>query len=329
VTAAPTQHCYRHPGRETGVRCVRCDRPICPECMRPASVGFQCPDDVRIGQASIRAPRTSMGAPVRWAHPYTTWTIIALNVVVYLVTALTSVNGLNEPEASHLLQSWQLTPVTVATNHQYYRLVTSMFLHVNLLHIVMNMIALIWVGQYLERLLGPARYLAVYLLGGLGGSVAVFLVGARFTPVVGASGAIFGLFGACLLMVRELGFDPWVLIVNIVLNFMITFSIPGISRLGHLGGFVVGVLAGLVIAGWPQRRRRLPVRYQLAGLGAIFVVLLAGVAWRTHTLKATVSDAASVTPVVRGAEGWGAEGLHHGQNLLRISPQGVAAQHHQ
>src|ERR1700733_7418947 len=129
-TAAQGQtRCYRHPGRETGVRCVRCDRPICPECMRPAAVGFQCPDDVRVGRDSIRAPRTRVGARSHWAQPYTTWAIVAINVAVYLGTAFTSVNGLNEPTASHLLVDWQLTPQTVATHHQYYRLVTSMFLH--------------------------------------------------------------------------------------------------------------------------------------------------------------------------------------------------------
>jgi membrane associated rhomboid family serine protease len=311
--------------------------------MRPASVGFQCPDDVRLGQASIRASRTSVGAQVRWSRPYVTWTIIALNVAVYLSTALTSVNGLNQPEASHLLQNWQLTPSTVAANHEYYRLFTAMFLHVSLLHIVVNMVALIWVGQYLERLLGPARYLAVYLLGGLGGSVAVLLFGARFDPVVGASGAIFGLLGACLLMVRQLGFDPWVLVVNIVLNFAITFSIPGISRLGHLGGFVVGALAGLAIAGWPRRNRRLPWRLQAAGLGGILAVLVLAVIWRTHTLAPATSSASAAVTVstspsasARGsasaqesASALGSEGLHQVQDVLRVGAQSPPAEHHQ
>jgi membrane associated rhomboid family serine protease len=292
--------------------------------MRPAAVGFQCPDDVRLGQSTVRAPRTSVGARVRWARPYATWTIITLNVVVYLLTALTSVNGLNEPDASHLLQDWQLTPLPVAADHQYYRLITTMFLHENLLHIVMNMIALVTIGPYLERFLGPTRYVAVYVLGGLGGSTAVFILGSRFTPVVGASGAIFGLFGACLLLVRELGFDPWVLVANLVLNFAITFSIPNISRLGHLGGFVVGVLAGLAIAGWPKRRRRLPLRVQLAGLGTILVVLLAAIVWRTHTLQVPAAPAAN-----RSVAASGAEGLDQVEHLARIRAQGAAAQHDQ
>jgi membrane associated rhomboid family serine protease len=289
--------------------------------MRPAAVGFQCPDDVRMGRDPVRAPRTSVGASARWSRPYMTWAIIAVNVAVYLGTALTSVNGLNEPTSSHLLLSWQLTPQSVAAHHQYYRLITSMFLHVNLLHIVMNMIALITVGPYLERLLGPPRYLAVYLLGGLGGSVAVFLFGSRFTPVVGASGAIFGLFGACVLVVRELGFDPWLLVADIVLNFVITFSIPGISKFGHLGGFVIGAIAGLAIAGWPQRRRRLPRRVQLAGLGAILIVLLVLIAARTQSLAPSASGSA--------AGAGGTQSLHGSQHFIRVSAERVPTQHHQ
>jgi len=250
-------------------------------------------------------------------------------------TGLTSVNGLNAPGASHLLQSWQLTPQTVATHGQYYRLVTTMFLHENLLHIVMNMIALVMVGPYLERLLGPARYVSVYLVGGLGGSVAIFVLGSRFTPVVGASGAIFGLFGACLLVVRELGFDPWVLIANIVVNFAITFSIPGISKLGHLGGFVVGTLAGLVIAGWPQRRQRMPLRVQIGGLATILALLLVGVIWRAQALQAPATTrAAPASVLVAGRVGMpvagpvpGPERLDQAQHLGRIGAQAVPAEH--
>src|ERR1700733_2212054 len=106
-TAAQGQtRCYRHPMRETGVRCVRCDRPICPDCMRPASVGFQCPNDVRLGQAAVRAPRTVAGARVQSQPPYCTLTLIGFNVFVYLYTGLTSVDGLNAPAASKLFQSW-------------------------------------------------------------------------------------------------------------------------------------------------------------------------------------------------------------------------------
>jgi membrane associated rhomboid family serine protease len=127
------------------------------------------------------------------------------------------------------------------------------------------------------------RFVAVYLLAALGGSAAVYAFGAVGVPVVGASGAIFGLFGACLIMVRRLGLDPQWLIGVIVLNFVFTFSVHGISRLGHLGGFVTGLAAGVAIGGLPQLRRRLSPRTQAAGLGAVLVVLLAIVAVRSAT----------------------------------------------
>src|SRR6201995_2891639 len=99
-------HCYRHPLRETGGRCVRCDRPICPDCMRPASVGFQCPHDVRIGTLEQRAPRTIAGGQVRNRPPYATWGFIVANVVVYLIPAAQSVDGFGSPNASSLFQKW-------------------------------------------------------------------------------------------------------------------------------------------------------------------------------------------------------------------------------
>src|ERR1700710_195085 len=157
-------HCHRHPLRETGVRSIRCDRPICPDCMRPASVGFQCPDDVRIGSLEQRTPRTIANAPVRDQPPYGTWGFIAANVVIYLITAFQSVDGINSPNASRLFQEWVLVPRQVALHNQYERLITSAFLHVSILHIAFNMIALYLVGPYLERLLGPARFATLYLL---------------------------------------------------------------------------------------------------------------------------------------------------------------------
>jgi membrane associated rhomboid family serine protease len=278
-------HCYRHPLRATGVRCIRCDRPICPDCMRPASVGFQCPDDVRIGSLQQRAPRTIAGAKVHDRQPYATWSFIAANVVVYLVTAFQSVDGLTRPDSSKLFTAWVLEPKQVALHGQYYRLLTSAFLHVSIWHIAFNMIALYFVGPYLERLLGPWRFTALYVLSALGGSMAVYVFGAKYTDTVGASAAIFGLFAACLMFVRELGLDPRWLIGTIALNFLLTFSIADVSKLGHVGGFVTGALASVVIAGVPWRpRRRLPLQVQLYGMGAIVVVLIALIAWRSAVL---------------------------------------------
>ncbi len=279
----PPAFCYRHPMRETLIRCVRCNRPICSDCMRAASVGFQCPDDVKLGRATQRPPRTSAGAVQRGARPYVTAILVALNVAVYVITAVQSVYGFNQPSRSPLFERWQMLPAAVGTGGEYYRLLTATFLHANVLHIVMNMLALVIIGPYLERLLGWWRYLSVYLCGALGGSVAIYLFGARFSPVVGASGAIFGLFAAALVFVRDLDLDPQWLVATIVLNLVVTFSVPDVSRLGHVGGFVCGGLAALAVAGNPRNRRWLSAPVQLAGLSAVAVLLVVGVVGRTLT----------------------------------------------
>jgi membrane associated rhomboid family serine protease len=283
-TPQPLARCYRHPLRETGVRCVRCNRPICPECMRPASVGFQCPDDVKLGRATQRAPRTVVGATVRTNYPYVTWTLVGLNVLAYILTAVGSVHGANQNHTSHLFQQWVLLPYKVAHDGQYSRLITSAFLHYGLVHILFNMIALVMIGPYLERLLGMWRFGAVYLLGALGSSLAVYAFDSQYVAAAGASGAIYGLFAAALLLARELQLNMQWLVGTIVLNFVFTFSVPGISKLGHIGGFIAGGLATAAIAGLPWKRRRLQPQVQVAGLAGLLVVIVLGVVWRTAVL---------------------------------------------
>jgi membrane associated rhomboid family serine protease len=284
---AQSPRCYRHPNREALIRCTRCDRPICPECMRPASVGFHCPDDVAIGRRTTRPVRTSVGARLRDAPPYVTGTLVAANLVAYLVTGLQSSSGLlgNQYASppNSLFNRWQLWPVAVGRDGEYWRLITSAFLHINPLHIAANMLALVVIGPSLESLLGRNRFIAVYVLAALGGSAAVYAFGSPAVPVVGASGAIFGLFGASLVMVRKLGLDPQWLIGVIVLNFVFTFSVHGISRLGHLGGFITGAVCAVAIAGLPRMRQRLSPQAQAAGLCGVLGVLLVVVAVRTAT----------------------------------------------
>lgn len=272
--------CYRHPMRETGVRCVRCDRPICPDCMRPASVGFMCPDDVKLGAASIRQPRTAVGASVpRSATPLVTYVLIAVNVALFLLTFGTTNVGILHNQAGGLYQNWILVPSLVVQSHEYLRLLTGAFLHLNLLHIAFNMIALYVLGPPLEALLGRWRFLAVYLLSALGGSVAVLLLSPLNTATVGASGAIFGLFGAALLLYRQLRIDVRSLLMTLAINLVITFTLPFISWQGHVGGFLVGALAGAAIGGLPTRTpRRLETRWQGVGLGVVLLVLVALVA---------------------------------------------------
>jgi membrane associated rhomboid family serine protease len=280
-------HCYRHPHREALIRCTRCDRPICPDCMRPASVGFHCPDDVDRASRSMRPARTSVGARLLQSPPYVTGTLIALNVIGYVVTGLAPGATLRNPTTPRspdaLFNKWQLLPFYVKTDHRYYELITSAFLHVSLLHIASNMITLAFVGPALERLLGWWRFAAVYLLSALGGSAAIYAFGSEIGTTVGASGAIFGLFGACLVLVRRLGLDLQWLVGIIVINFILTFSIQNISKLGHIGGFVTGVLAGVAIGGLPSMRNRLSTPVQAGGLAGVLVLVMLVIGLRTAT----------------------------------------------
>lgn len=285
---APTTYCYRHPNREALVRCTRCDRPICPDCMRPASVGFHCPDDVIAGRRTVRAARTTVGAKLMQSPPYVTSALVAANVVVYIVTATAPGASFNDPGAgatrgSGVFFKWQLEPWAVHKYNRYYDLITSAFLHVGLLHIGSNMLALIIIGPPLERLLGRWRFATVYVLSALGGSAAIYAFGNQYTPTVGASGAIFGLFGACLILVRQLGLDLQWLISIVALNFVLTFSIHGISKLGHIGGFVTGILAAVAIGGLPRLRRRVPTNVQVAGLAGLLALVVLIVGLRTAT----------------------------------------------
>lgn len=269
--------------RETGVRCIRCDRPICPECMRPASVGFQCPDDASAGARSIRRARTVVGAPVQ-ATSYVTWTLVALNVVVYFAAVVNSTSGnVNNPTSSRLFRDWDLVPYLVAHGPQFNRLITAAFLHLNMTHLVLNMVALGFVGPFVERALGWWRYLVVYLLGALGGSVLVYAGDDHLNAVAGASGAIFGLFAAALVLARRLELDIRSLLATIAVNFVFTFSVPGISVQGHVGGFIVGAAASLAVVGWPLKPGRVPLWLQAAGLSAITMVLVVAIAVRTIT----------------------------------------------
>jgi len=272
--------CYRHPDRETWVSCTRCERPICPDCLRPAAVGFHCPQCVAEGQASTRQARTRYGGRVVERTGLVTVVLATLNIVAYLITAATSSGGLQRNTASRLFNEIDLVPVLVAAG-EYWRLLGAAFLHVGLLHLVFNMIALAVVGPGLERVFGHWRFLALYLLSALGGSLAVYLFGDPFGPVAGASGAIYGLFAASVIVLRNLGLDPRAMLVTIGLNLAISFA-PGISLLGHLGGLIVGALTALVLVYAPRGANRTSV--QILALGGMLAVMVALLLYRTNVL---------------------------------------------
>ena len=279
--AAALPRCYRHPDRETGVSCTRCDRPICPDCLRPASVGFQCPECVAKGNAGVRVPSAPYGgAAVDGA--LVTIVVAVLNVVVFVLTALSSPGGFRNNSGSTLFGRLALWPNGVAGQHEYWRLFTSMFVHFGPWHLLANMLALGVVGAGLEPVFSRWRYLALYVIAGLGGSTAVYLFDDPAGLSVGASGAIFGLFGAYVVVARHAKLDFRPMLTVIAINIFLTFAIPGISKLAHFGGLITGVLVAVILVYAPKGRNRLPV--QLLGLGATVAVLALLVVFRTTQL---------------------------------------------
>ncbi|MET7959798.1 rhomboid family intramembrane serine protease [Micromonospora zamorensis] len=294
-----TPVCYRHPGRETYVRCTRCDRPICPDCMRDASVGHQCPECVNEGRRSVRPARTAFGGGTAGRHGYVTKTLIAVNALLLLLSIASARGGDAAMEGSGFgglmggstpLTEWgavlgraYLSDYTLGgiAEGQWYRLVTAMFLHYGVLHLLLNMWALWVLGRSLEANLGRVRFAALYLIAGLGGNVAAYLFSSPRAATVGASTAVFGLFAALIIIERKLGRDISRIIPILVINLVFTLAVPGISIPGHLGGLVVGALMALVLAYAPRGRRTL---VQVAGGAIILVVLLALVLFRTAQL---------------------------------------------
>lgn len=278
--AAVAPRCYRHPERETWVSCTRCERPICPECLRPASVGFQCPDCVQQGNATVRRASAPYGGAIV-ARPGVVSLILGLlNVVAFVVTVATAPGGLTGNTGSTLFDELELVPIRVAVDGEYWRLLGSAFLHIGLLHLAGNMLALAIVGPALERVFGWWRFLAIYLVSALGGSVAVYLFGSPFGAVAGASGAIYGLFAATLIVVRKLGLDARFMVLAVALNFAVSFA-PGISLLGHLGGFVTGGLLTLAMVYAPKASR---TSLQILAIGVIVAVMVSAVLIRTDML---------------------------------------------
>ncbi|MCJ1708447.1 rhomboid family intramembrane serine protease [Microbacterium sp. VKM Ac-2923] len=287
--------CYRHPDRQSFVLCQRCMRTVCSECRTPAAVGVICPECMA-QQQSAQTPAQKK-AERRWSsrsmtvvaagRPRVTLTIVAITGLVYIIGLIPGARGL----ISNLLafNSYYLIPQ--AGVFQPWRLLTVALVHDGFFHVALNMLALWFIGRSLEPLLGRARFLLLYLLGALGGSVAVALL-APGVWTVGASGAIFALFGALLVIGRHIGADIRVIGILIAVNFAWPFVLAainaissgdflgsltavGISWQAHLGGLVTGALVGLIYARTRTPALRGAQIGLLVGLSVVLIALLA------------------------------------------------------
>ncbi|MFI5691539.1 rhomboid family intramembrane serine protease [Kribbella sp. NPDC051586] len=237
--------CYRHPDRPAGVRCQRCDRPICPSCMNSAAVGFQCPNCFNEGIRSVPRTRTSLGGLQRANHQIVTYTILALNVLVFIAVHVGS---------PRILQDLVMVPVL--TESEPWRLLTSAFTHVQIFHIFSNLFMLWQLGPPLEQMLGRLRFTILYVLSALGGSIAVWLLAAPGSATLGASGAVLGLVGALLVISRARGLDITWIIMYVGVTAVLSFVIPNVSWQGHLGGFIVGAALAWIFLQLSNHKRR-------------------------------------------------------------------------
>jgi membrane associated rhomboid family serine protease len=236
--------CYRHPDRETGVSCSECGRGICPDCMTFGPVGIRCPDHSGRARGPARVVQTVQRRST--ARPgIVTTTLIAINVGIYL---LQLAGGASINASSGWIYEHGALYGPLVANGDWYRLLTAAFLHYGPIHLGMNMLALWWIGRPLEDYLGPVRYLLLYIVSGLAGSAGA-LIASPTSYTVGASGAIFGILGAAIVLERQ---HTYVLggsaITLLVLNLAFTFAVPGISIGGHLGGLAGGALCILALS---------------------------------------------------------------------------------
>jgi membrane associated rhomboid family serine protease len=280
--------CYRHPDRETWIRCQRCERPICPDCMNSASVGFQCPECVKEGARTTRQARTPYGGTRTRDPRLTTFVLIGINAAVWL--AILATGGTRSrildafallPHSAQAYRDGVPTTITGVSDGAYWQLVTSVFTQVEVLHIGFNMLALYFLGPMLETVLGRARFLAVYLGSGIVGSAAVMWFSEPYGQTLGASGAIFGLMGAIAVLAVKVGGQAQSVLGWIGINLVLTFTLSGISWQGHIGGLLGGVLLGAAMVYAPRERRAL---VQWGALGIVLVLAAIAIVVRVAAL---------------------------------------------
>jgi membrane associated rhomboid family serine protease len=276
--------CYRHPDRQSFVLCQRCLRTICGECQTPAAVGVICPECMKAERknrtpAQKRAERRWGGgrgpamAITRSGRPVITYALIAVTSLIGLLQLIPGIG--NAITQQMVFAAAYLFPDLSGLPFEPWRLLTAVFAHGGFVHLALNMLALFMIGQSLEPMLGRARFLALYLISGLGGSVMVAILDPS-QPTVGASGAIFGMMAALLIIGRHIGANVTGLLVILGINFVYGLLFGGgrISWQAHLGGLVVGALIAYILVKTKRREQRI---WQILALSAVTVVLLVAV----------------------------------------------------
>ncbi|WP_260425115.1 rhomboid family intramembrane serine protease [Arachnia propionica] len=295
--------CYRHPGELTGISCQRCQRPICPRCMIPGAVGFQCPLCVQTGIRQTRQAELPYGGTRSRQPELTSWVLIGINLAVWLLILAT---GSSTSPLLHLLalQSDGMCVIdgryvvdaaasqcagvggqwwTGVASGGWWQVLTSAFVHLHLVHLGFNMVALYFLGPQLERVLGRIRFLALYLISAVAGSALVMWLTEPHVTTLGASGAIFGMMAALLLLAWKLGGNYQQILLWIGINIAITvFGAGTISWQGHLGGFLGGLAVTAALVFLPKKLRR---TWQWPLVGAVALLCLAAVVVRVLALS--------------------------------------------
>jgi membrane associated rhomboid family serine protease len=274
--------CYRHPNRETKVQCSRCGRPICPECMYDSPVGMRCPE-----YAGQRTRARTL--PIRRSGtPYGTYALLALNVLVFIAEIGGGGGAASLEGGGTLVTDGGLYGPAIANQHEWYRIVTSGFLHAGPLHLFLNMFVLYILGTILEEGIGTVRMLGIYFVSLLAGSFGALLLDPN-ELTVGASGAVYGIMAATFLVARQRGVEQLASQIGlwVILNLAFTFTVPGISIGGHLGGLAGGAAAaGVILAGERRGGAAIP---EALGLLLVAAISVGGALW-----AAGLSDAAGV-----------------------------------
>ena len=262
--------CYRHSNMPTGRSCTRCARPACGDCLQPVAIGSHCPDCIKAARPAPTVRAKDWNAT---QQALVTRVLIAINVAVFLWVLIgdSSTAGFGNQVSSREVDL-ALNKAILSYHHEWYRLVTSGFLHFGILHIAMNMYLLYQLGNILERPLGRLRFGLLYFACLLGGSLGVLLIDANSTGLHGgASGAVFGLMGATAISMHRRGINIFQTGIGatLMINLLLTFTIPGISIGGHVGGIVAGTICGSVMLAPPSK----PQPWWLSYLAPLVVIV--------------------------------------------------------